>query len=35
MLMLYIIFGLFISAILAAFLIPNKKVSNHKRDHID
>ena len=35
MAMLYLIFALFISAILAAFLIPNKMVSKHKKDHRD
>ena len=35
MAMLYIIIGLFIAAIVAAFVIPNSKVSNHKRDHLD
>lgn len=35
MAMLYIIIGLFISAILAAFLIPNSKVSSHKKDHVE
>ena len=32
MLMLEIIIVLFISAILCPFILPNKKVSNHKND---
>lgn len=34
MLMLYIIFALFILAGICPIILPNHKVSNHKRDHI-
>lgn len=35
MAMLYFIFFLFGAAVVAAWTIPNSKVSNHKRDHLD
>jgi len=35
MAMLYLIIFLFIAAIVSAFTIPNSKVSNHEKDHLD
>jgi hypothetical protein len=34
MAMLYLIIGLFVLAIICPFILPNDKVSSHKRDHV-
>lgn len=34
MAMLYLIFGLFFLAIICPFILPNEKVSDHKKDHV-
>lgn len=32
--MLYLIIGLFILALISPIILPNHKVSNHKKDHV-